>query len=386
LEFNLNSEQKTLQKMAREFADKEIIPYAQELDRKEEFPWEILKKMHSAGLHNLAVQKEYGGPGIDSLSYSLIIEQLARGCAGVTVTSSANGNSLALYPLLIGGTEEQKKRFLLPICGEGKLVSFSLTEPGAGSDAGAIATTARKDGNYYIINGSKCFITNASYADYHMVFANVVNGSGVKEPSVFMLESNMPGVTVGKKEKKMGLRCSDTAELFFEDVRVPQENLIGEVGEGIRLAMKTLDMARPGVGAISLGLAQAAFEAAVDYSKTRLQFGRPICKNQGIQFMLADMAAEIEAARLLVYQASWLKDRFYKEGVPFTREAAIAKVYAGDVAMKVTTDAVQIFGGYGCTRRYQVEKYLRDAKIMQIFEGSNQIQRIVIAGKILKLR
>jgi acyl-CoA dehydrogenase len=383
MQFELNSEQKAYQQMAREFADKEIIPYARELDENEEFPWEILKKLHSVGLHDLAVPEKYGGPGIDSLSYSLIIEQIARGCAGVTVTSSANGNSLALYPLLLGGTEEQKQRFLPPICNEGKLVTFSLTEPNAGSDVSAIATTARKDGNYYIINGSKCFITNASYAEYHTVFANVIDSSGAKKLSVFMIEPGTPGVVVGKKEKKLGLRCSDTAELFFEDVRVPKENLIGEEGEGFKLAMKTLDMARPSVGAISLGIAQAAFEAAVEYSKTRVQFGRPICKNQGIQFMLADMATEIEAARLLVYQASWLKDKFLYEGRPFTRQAAFAKVYASDVAMKVTTDAVQILGGFGYTRESLVEKYMRDAKIMQIFEGTNQIQRIVIAGKIL---
>ncbi|NLL57813.1 MAG: acyl-CoA dehydrogenase, partial [Firmicutes bacterium] len=383
MQFELNSEQKAYQQMAREFADKEITPYARELDENEEFPWEILKKLHSVGLHDLAVPEKYGGPGIDSLSYSLIIEQIARGCAGVTVTSSANGNSLALYPLLLGGTEEQKQRFLPPICKEGKLVTFSLTEPNAGSDVSAIATTARKDGNYYIINGSKCFITNATYSEYHTVFANVIDDSGAKKLSVFMIEPGTPGVIVGKKEKKLGLRCSDTAELFFEDVRVPKENLIGEEGEGFKLAMKTLDMARPSVGAISLGIAQAAFEAAVEYSKTRVQFGRPICKNQGIQFMLADMATEIEAARLLVYQASWLKDKFLYEGRPFTREAAFAKVYASDVAMKVTTDAVQILGGFGYTRESLVEKYMRDAKIMQIFEGTNQIQRIVIAGRVL---
>ncbi len=383
MHFYLTEEQLAYQKMAREFADKEITPFARELDEKEEFPWEILKKLHALGLHDLAVPEEYGGPGIDSLSYSLIIEQLARGCAGVVVTSSANGNSLALYPLLIGGTKEQKERFLPSITKGGKLVSFALTEPNAGSDAAAIATTARRDGKHYILNGSKCFITNASYAAYHTVFAHVIDGSGAKKPSVFMLESSMPGVIVGKKEKKMGLRCSDTAELFFEDVKVPQENLIGKEGEGLRLAMKTLDLARPSVGAISLGIAQAAYEAALAYSKTRVQFGRPICKNQAIQFMLADMATQIEAARLLVYQASWLKDKFYQKGTPFTEKAAFAKVFASDVAMQVTTDAVQIFGGYGYTRDYLVEKYMRDAKIMQIFEGSNQIQRIVIASRIL---
>lgn len=383
MQFKLNNEQIVIQKMARDFADKEIMPYARDLDEKEEFPWDILKKLHSVGLHDLAVPEEYGGPGIDSLSYSLIIEQIARGCAGVTVTSSANGNSLALYPLLIGGNEEQKQRFLLPICEKGELVTFSLTEPDAGSDISSLATTARRDGNDYIINGTKCFITNASYSSYHTVFANVLDGSGAKKLSVFMLEDSMPGIIKGKKEKKMGLRCSDTAELIFEDVRVPKENLIGEEGDGFKLAMKTLDMARPSVGAISLGIAQAAFEAAVEYSKTRVQFGHPISHNQGIQFMLADMATKIEAARLLVYQASWLKDKFYKEGIPFTKKAAFAKVYASDVAMKVTTDAVQIFGGYGYSREYMVEKYMRDAKIMQIFEGTNQIQRIVIARKVL---
>ncbi|MGI6328721.1 MAG: acyl-CoA dehydrogenase family protein [Dethiobacteria bacterium] len=381
--FELNEEQIAIQKMARDFAEKEIMPYARDLDEKEEFPWEILRKLHSVGLHDLAVPEEYGGPGIDSLSYSLIIEQIARGCAGVTVTSSANGNSLALYPLLIGGNEEQKQRFLVPICEKGDLVSFSLTEPDAGSDISSVATTARRDGNDYIINGTKCFITNASYSNYHTVFANVIDGSGTKKLSVFMLEDSMPGIIKGKKEKKLGLRCSDTAELIFEDVRVPKDNLIGKEGDGFKLAMKTLDMARPSVGAISLGIAQAAFEAAVEYSKGRIQFGKPISHNQGIQFMLADMATKIEAARLLVYQASWLKDKFYKEGVPFTKKAAFAKVYASDVAMQVTTDAVQIFGGYGYSREYMVEKYMRDAKIMQIFEGTNQIQRIVIARQIL---
>jgi acyl-CoA dehydrogenase len=349
MQFQLNDEQEAYQKLARDFSDKEIAPFTRELDENEEFPWTILKKMHDVGFHDLAVPEEYGGPGIDSLSYTLIMEQVARGCAGVAVTSSANGNSLALYPLLVGGNAEQKQRFLPRICEDGKLVTFSLTEPNAGSDVGAIASTARKDGSDYIINGSKCFITNATHAHYHTVFANVENSSS-KKLSVFMLESDMPGVIVGKKEKKMGLHCADTAELFFEDVRVPQENLIGKEGDGFKLAMQTLDMARPSVGAISLGIAQAAFDAAVSYSKDRMQFGRPICHNQGIQFMLADMATEIEAARLLVYQASWLKDMFYKEGRPFTKQSAFAKVFASDVAMKVTTDAVQIFGGYGYSR------------------------------------
>lgn len=382
--FVLNNEQEAFKKMARDFTENEIKPVARELDENEEFPWELLQKLEDVGLANLGVPEQYGGPGIDSLSYSLIIEELSRGCAGLVVTSSANGNSLAFYPLLLGGTEEQKERIITPICEEGKLVSFSLTEPGAGSDIGAISTTAKKENGEYIINGTKCFITNASYAAYHTVFANVIQNDGTKKLSVFMVDGSTPGVIPGKKEKKMGIRCSDTAELIFEDVRVPEENLIGNEGDGFKLAMKTLDMARPSVGAIALGIAQAAYEEALTYSKDRVQFGRPICENQAIQFMLADMATEIEAARLLVYQASWLKDKYYEDGSPFTRQAAFAKLYASDVAMKVATDAVQILGGYGYTREFMVEKYMRDAKIMQIFEGTNQIQRQLIAANILK--
>ncbi len=381
MDFKLTSEQESFKKMAREFTEKEIIPVSRELDENEEFPSTILKKMDEVGLFNLSIPEQYGGPGVDALSYSIIFEEIARGCAGVA--TCANGNALALYPLLLGGSEEQKESFLPRICEEGSLVSFCLTEPNAGSDAGGIATIARKDGNDYLINGTKCFITNARYAKYHTVFAKVDDGSDKKKPAVFMVEADRPGVVVGKKEEKMGLRCSDTSEMIFEDVSVPQENLIGKAGEGIKLAMMTLDMARPSIGALSVGIAQAAYEAAVTYSKERVQFGRPICKNQAIQFMLADMATEIEAARYLVYQASCLKDKYWEDRKPFSKQAAFAKLYATDMAMRVTTDAVQIFGGYGYTREYLVEKYMRDSKIQQILEGTNQIQRMVIAANIL---
>ena len=329
------------------------------------------------GLSNLAVPEEYGGPGVDSLSATIIIEELAFGCAGVA--TSAACNSLALYPLILGGSQKLKEKYLPFICNNGKFASFCLTEPNAGSDVGAVSTTAEKKGNEYIINGNKCFITSGSHADYYTVFAKT-NKNDPKSLSAFMVEADLPGVVRGKKEIKMGIRASDTAEIIFEEVKIPSENLIGKEGDGFRLSMQTLDMARPTVGAIAVGLAQAAFEAAVSHAKERVQFGRPIAYNQGIQFILADMATEIEAARLLVYQASWLKD----QKKPFSRQSAISKLYASDMAMRVTTNAVQVLGGYGYSREYMVEKYMRDAKIMQIYEGTNEIHRIVIANQILK--
>lgn len=375
--FELNDEQKAIKKMVREFTEKEIVPVARDLDDKEEYPFEIIKKLDELGLSNLAVPEEYGGPGVDSLSATIIIEELAFGCAGVA--TSAACNSLALYPLILGGSQKLKEKYLPFICNNGKFASFCLTEPNAGSDVGAVSTTAEKKGNEYIINGNKCFITSGSHADYYTVFAKT-NKNDPKSLSAFMVEADLPGVVRGKKEIKMGIRASDTAEIIFEEVKIPSENLIGKEGDGFRLSMQTLDMARPTVGAIAVGLAQAAFEAAVSHAKERVQFGRPIAYNQGIQFILADMATEIEAARLLVYQASWLKD----QKRPFSRQSAISKLYAGDMAMRVTTNAVQVLGGYGYSREYMVEKYMRDAKIMQIYEGTSEIHRIVIANQILK--
>lgn len=376
MNFALTNEQEAIKKMTREFAEKEIVPRSKELDEEEKFPEEILIKIDALGLSNLAVPEEYGGPGIDSISASIIAEELARGCAGVA--TSAGCNSLALYPLIFGGSNNLKKKYLIPLCEKGKYASFCLTEPNAGSDAQAVTTTAKKMGDHFMINGNKCFITNGSYAHYMTVFAKVDGES--KGLSVFMVDAETPGVSIGKKEKKMGIRASNTAEVIFDDVRIPAENMIGNVGDGFKLAMQTLDHARPTVGAMSVGLAQAAYEESIRYARERIQFGRPIANNQAIQFMLADMAVEIETARLLVYQASWLKD----QGRPFSKESAMAKLYASDIAMKVTTNAVQIFGGYGYSREYNVEKYMRDAKIMQIYEGTNQIQRLVIANQILK--
>jgi alkylation response protein AidB-like acyl-CoA dehydrogenase len=376
--FKLNEEQEAIRKMVRDFVENEIVPVAAKHDHEEKFPMEIIQKMDELGLSNLAVPEEYGGPGVDSLTAAIICEELGRGCVGIT--TSATCNSLALYPLILGGSEELKQKYLPYICENGKLASFALTEPNAGSDVSGMTTTAKRDGDYYIINGAKCFITNATYANYYSVFAKTDKSLGHKGISAFMVDRDCEGVSTGKKEEKMGIRASNTAEVIFENVRVPAENLIGNEGDGFKLAMKTLDMARPSVAAQAVGLAQAALEAATKYAKERVQFGKPIGANQGIQFMLADMAAEIEAARLLVYQAAWLKDQ---KG-DFTKQSAIAKLFTTDVAMKVTTDAVQIFGGYGYSREYPVEKYMRDAKILQIYEGTNQIQRIVIANQLLK--
>jgi len=376
MEFTLSPDQLALKKMAQEFVEKEITPYALEMDREGQFRPGLLDKLHEAGLLNLIVPEEYDGPGIDALSIALIYEELGKGDAGVATSVAAN--SLAAYPVLTYGTDEQKRLFFNYL-NEGKLAAFALTEPGAGSDAGAVATTAVQDGDDYILNGTKCFITNGGVADIFVVFANARKSAGIRGLTAFIVERNTPGFSVGKKEDKMGIRASDTSELILDNVRVPASNRLGRVGEGFKIAMKTLDAARPFVGAVSVGLAQAAFETAVKYAKERQQFGKPIASQQLIQAMLADMAMQIEAARLLVYKACWLKG----QDLPFSKEAAMAKCFAADVAMKVTVDAVQVLGGYGYIKEYPTEKYMRDAKIMQIYEGTNQIQRLVIANNIL---
>jgi alkylation response protein AidB-like acyl-CoA dehydrogenase len=286
---------------------------------------------------------------------------------------------LASYPVILMGTDEQKKKYF-DVINSGKLAAFALTEPGAGSDAGAVATTATKDGDdYYILNGTKCFITNGGIADIFVIFANARKSAGIRGLTAFIVEKGTPGFSTGKEEDKMGIRASNTCELILDNVRVPIANRLGREGEGFKIAMKTLDAARPLVGSVSVGIAQAAFEAAVKYSKEREQFGKPIASFQLVQAMIADMAMAIETARLMVQKACWLKD----QGLPFAKEAAMAKCYAADVAMKVTTDAVQVLGGYGYIKEYPTEKYMRDAKIMQIYEGTNQIQRLVIANQIL---
>lgn len=376
MDFNFTPDQLALKKMAQDVAAKEITPYALEMDHKGEIKPDLIKKLDDAGLINLVVPEEYDGPGLDALSIALIYEELGKACAGVATTIAAN--ALASYPVILMGNEEQKKHFF-EVINSGKLAAFALTEPGAGSDAGAVATSATKDGDHYVLNGTKCFITNGGMAEIYVIFANTRKSAGIRGLTAFIVERNTPGFSVGKEEDKMGIRASNTCELILDNVRIPETNRLGKEGEGFKIAMKTLDAARPLVGAVSVGIAQAAFDVAVKYSKERVQFGKPIASFQLVQQMIADMAMSIEASRLLVYKACWLKDA----GLPFATEAAMAKCYASDTAMTVTTNAVQVLGGYGYIKEYPAEKYMRDAKIMQIYEGTNQIQRLVIANQIL---
>ncbi|MFS0824519.1 acyl-CoA dehydrogenase family protein [Bacillus sp. 1P02SD] len=374
MSFIVTDEQQTIRSFARDIAKNEITPFARQYDEEEEFPLEIIRRLHEVGLSNLAIPEEYGGPGIDKLSHALIVEEIARACA--SVATSIEANSLSSYPILVGGSEELKKKYLPPLTREGKFASFALTEPGAGSDVSSLKTSAIRSGEEYILNGEKCFITNASYADFFVVLTHVKD-SGF---TAFVVERDSEGLQVGGKEKKLGLRASNTASVIFEDVRVPASNRIGAEGEGLKIFLQGLMNARPMVGAQAVGIAQAAYEDALAYSKERTQFGKTISNLQAIQFMLADMAMNIEAARLLVHQAVHL----LQSNTPSIKHASFAKCFASDTAMKVATDAVQIFGGYGFIRDYPVEKYFRDAKIMQIYEGTNQIQRVVIAKEILK--
>lgn len=380
MNFDFTEEQLTMQKAAREYADKKIIPVAAEYDEKEETPVELLRDMIAQGFSTMTIPEEYGGGGMDCLTACLVVEELSRGCAGIATSAAAN--SLAAYPILIAGTHEQKKKYLTPLS-QGKFAAFCLTEPGAGSDTSSISTYAREVEGGFVLNGSKCFITNGSIADIYTVFATVDPGKGARALTAFILERNFPGLTPGKKERKMGIRASDTAEVIFNDVFVPEENMLGAKGGGFRIAMTTLDISRPMVGAMALGVAVAAYERAVKYSQERVQFGKPISSFQAIQFKLADMAMKINAARMLVWRAAYMVDRGEKR---FSGYSAMAKAYAGDVAMEVTTEALQIMGGYGYMRDYPMEKYMRDAKIMQIYEGTNEIQRMILANEVLKGR
>ena len=378
MDFAYNSEQQDIIKVVRDLVEKEIKPYAGEMDRTGVLHEGLLDKLAAQGLLSVAIPEEFGGTGLDALTIAALYEELGKGCAGVATTVAAN--ALASYPVIIAGNDDQKKRFF-DIVNEDKLAAFALTEPGTGSDAGSVSTRAVKteDGKGYILNGSKCFITNGGLADVFTVFANTRKSGGIRGLTAFMVKKGTPGFTIGKKEDKMGIRASNTTELIFQDCYVPVEDRLGREGHGFRIAMSTLDAARPFVGAISVGIADGAFKACCDYAKIRKQFGQPIASFQMVQAMIADMAMAIEGARLLVQRACWLKD----QGKDFSREAAIAKCNAADVAMKVTTDAVQVMGGYGYIKEYPVEKYMRDAKIMQIYEGTNQIQRLVIANKTL---
>ncbi len=380
MDFKLTEEQQMMRNMVRDFAENEIAPTAAERDEKEEFSRASFDKMGELGLAGIPFPEEYGGAGSDYVSYAIAVEELSRvdGSTGVLLSAHI---SLGANPIYKFGTEEQKQKFLRPMAEGKKLGAFGLTEPSAGSDAGGTRTTAVLQGDQYVLNGSKVFITNAKEAETYVVFASTDRSKKHKGISAFIVEKGAPGFSFGKKEHKLGIRSSATYELVFENCKLPRENLLGKEGEGFKIAMATLDGGRIGIAAQALGIAQGAYEAAVNYAKTRVQFDQSISTFQGIQFKLADMATEIEAARLLVYQAAFMADQ-HEPG--YGRYSAMAKMYASDVAMKVTTEAVQVFGGYGYTREYPVERMMRDAKITQIYEGTNEIQRVVIGSYILK--
>jgi alkylation response protein AidB-like acyl-CoA dehydrogenase len=378
VDWALTEEQQMMQRMVRDFAENEIRPVAQEMDASGEFPWEIIRKMGSLGLMGLPIPEEYGGSGADTITYAIAVEEISRvsGSLGITLASHV---SLGLDLLNHFGTEEQKRKYLPPLASGQGLAAFGLTEPEAGSDAGAVKTTAVLDGDQWVINGQKVFITSGSIADMVVVAAVTDKSAGTKGISNFIVEKDTPGFRPGRDEEKMGLRASVTSQLFFEDCRVPKENLLGQRGQGYKQFLITLDGGRISIGAMALGLAQGAFEAAVEYSKQRMQFGQPIAKFQAIQWMIADMATEIDAARMMIYRAAWLKD----QGVRYTKEAAMAKLYASEAAERACFKAIQIHGGYGYMREYDVERIYRDNRLTTIGEGTSEIQRLVIARQVL---
>jgi len=379
MDFKLSEEHEMLRKMVRDFAENEVAKTAAERDETETFDRSIFDQMAELGLTGIPWPEEYGGIGADYLSYVIAVEELSRVDASIGVTLSAH-TSLACWPIYKFGTEEQKQKFLRPMAEGKKIGAYGLTEPGSGSDAGAMRTTAKRDGDHYIINGNKIFITNGGEADIYVVFALTNPELKHKGTTSFIIEKGTPGFSFGKKEKKLGIRSSPTLELIFEDCRVPAENVLGEEGQGFKIAMMTLDGGRNGIAAQAVGIAQGALDAAIAYAKERKQFGKPIGAQQGIGFKLADMATKVEAARLLTYQAAWLESN----GLPYGQASAMSKLFAGDTAMEVTTEAVQVFGGYGYTKDYPVERFMRDAKITQIYEGTNEIQRLVISRALLK--
>jgi alkylation response protein AidB-like acyl-CoA dehydrogenase len=373
MDFHFNHDQLMMQKMVRDFVQEEIVPQAVITDETHEFPLKTIRKMGKLGLMGISIPKEYGGGGADFLSYILAIEEIAKGCASTAVIMVHT--SVESFPILYFGTEEQKQKYL-PKLAKGQFIgAFALTEANAGSDASSLQTTAVRRGDHYILNGKKRFISNAGYADVYLVIASTDRNRGAHGVTAFLVDKDTPGFMVGKREEKMGLNGSATCELIFEDAYVSAENLLGEEGQGFKVAMSLLDGGRIGIGAQALGIAEAALEAALAYSQERVQFKQVIGNFQGIQFMLADMATQIEASKLLVYQAASLR----MDGHSYSKEASMAKMFASDTAVKVTADAVQIFGGYGYCKEYKVERYMRDAKITQIYEGTNQIQRILIA-------
>jgi butyryl-CoA dehydrogenase len=382
MDLELNEEQQMIRKMARDFAQNELAPVAAELDEKGEPPLANLKKMAELGFMGLAIPEEYGGIDADSVSYVIAIEEISKACASTGVILAVH-NSLGSYGLVTFGTEEQKRKFLPPLASEW-ISTYALTEPETGSDAASIKTRAVLDGDEYAINGTKQFITSAPFAHLFVVFAVTDPGKRHRGLSAFLVEKGTPGFSVGREENKMGIRAASTSGLVFEDCRIPVANRLGEEGEGFKVAMASLDAGRVGIAAQALGIAQGAYEAALAYAKERHQFGRPIAEFQGIRWMLADMATRIEAARLLTYQSALAKDRAKKTGERYSKEAAMAKLFASETAVWVTQKAVQIYGGYGYIKEYAVERYYRDAKITEIYEGTSEIQRIVIASQILR--
>ncbi len=376
ISFALSDEQRALRELARDFANREIRPVAADYDERSQHPADVIEKAHEVGLMNPHIPDDYGGPGLPAFEQILIGEELAWGCSGIATSIVAN--ILGSLPVLLAGSDEQKREWLPPLLEEPLLCSFALTEPGAGSDVSAIQTTAELRDGDYVLNGSKMFITNAGQAAWFVVFASTDRDAAHRGLSAFVVPAESDGVVVEEHLDKLGQRATDTSAVALHEVRVPAANRLGEEGEGFKIAMRTLDLTRPGTAAGAVGVARAAFEHAVEYSKSRVQFGQPIAINQGVNFLVADMAAEIEAARLLTWQAAWLID----QGERATLQSSYAKRFAADTAMKVTTDAVQIFGGYGYMKEYPVEKLMRDAKLFQIYEGTSQIQRLVIAREI----
>lgn len=381
MEFNIPKTHELFRQMIREFAEKEVKPLAAEVDEEERFPVETVKKMAEIGLMGIPIPKQYGGAGGDNIMYAMAVEELSRVCGTTGVIVSAH-TSLGTWPILHFGTEEQKQKYIPKLASGEWLGAFGLTEPNAGTDAAGQQTTAVLDEttNEWIINGSKIFITNAGYADVYVIFGMTDRSKGLKGISAFILETGTPGFSIGKKEKKLGIKGSSTCELIFENVRIPKSNLLGEVGKGFKIAMMTLDGGRIGIASQALGIAQGALDETVGYVKERKQFGRAIAKFQNTQFQLADMQTKTDAARWLVYSAATAK----QEGRPYTQLAAEAKLFAAETAMEVTTKAIQLLGGYGYTRDLPVERMFRDAKITEIYEGTSEVQRMVISGAMLK--
>lgn len=379
MNFLLSEEQLEMQKMFREFALKEVAPLAIEIDENHRFPSENIKKMQELGYFGIPIPEEYGGIGMDNLTYMLCIEEMARVCASTAVILAVH-TSLGAGTFLQFGNEEQKQKFLVPLANGQKLGAFSLTEPNAGTDASGLKTTAVLDGDDYVLNGTKVFVTNGKEADIYLVAAVTDKSLGNKGISLFVVEKNTPGFEFGTKEKKMGIHASSTYELIFKNCRIPKENLIGKEGEGFKIAMKGLDGARIGIAAQALGIAQGALDRTIKYVKERNQFGKPISKFQNTQFVLADLEAKIQAARLLVQKAAFLKDA----GLPYGVEAATAKLFASETAMEVTNKCVQLHGGYGYTQDYEVERMMRDAKITEIYEGTSEVMKMIISGALLK--